>query len=87
MFNLGHGGWVSTLAVGEEEVGGERVEFLLSGSRDKTMIKWTLDPKKDEDDDREWGKPRKLYTGKFSAHIHLLIFNILSCFRTLSFHQ
>jgi hypothetical protein len=63
---LGHGGWVTTLVVGEEEVKGERVEFLLSGSRDKTMIKWALDDKKDEEEDREWGKPKKLYTGKIS---------------------
>jgi guanine nucleotide-binding protein subunit beta-2-like 1 protein len=62
-FLKGHGGWVTTLAVGEEQVGDERVEFLLSGSRDKTLIKWELDSKKDEDEDREWGKPKKLFTG------------------------
>jgi guanine nucleotide-binding protein subunit beta-2-like 1 protein len=59
----GHGGWVTTLAVGDEEVDGQRQEFLMSGSRDKTMIKWELDYKKDEDEDREWGKPKRLYTG------------------------
>jgi len=67
-FMKGHGGWVTTLAVGEEEVDGQRVEFLLSGSRDKTMIKWELDDKKDEEEDREWGRPRKLYTG----HSHFI---------------
>lgn len=40
----------------------------MSGSRDRTMIKWQLDDKKDEDEDREWGKPRKLYTG----HSHFI---------------
>lgn len=60
----GHGGWVTTLAVGEEQVGEDKVEFLLSGSRDKTLIKWSLDSKKDEEEDREWGTPKKLYTGK-----------------------
>mgnify|MGYP001217124583 CR=1 FL=1 len=50
---IGHGGWVTSLTVGEEEVNGERQEFLLSGSRDKTLIKWALDPKRDEDEDKE----------------------------------
>merc|ERR1712045_879470 len=59
----GHGGWVTSLAVGEEEVDGERVEFLMSGSRDKTLIKWQLTPTKDEDEDKAWGMPRKLMTG------------------------
>ena len=62
--NLGHGGWVTTLAVGEEQVGDEKVEFLLSGSRDKTLIKWELDTKKDDEPDKEWGKPRRMFTGK-----------------------
>ena len=62
--NLGHGGWVTTIAVGEEQVGDEKVEFLLSGSRDKTLIKWELDTKKDDEPDKEWGKPRKMFTGK-----------------------
>jgi len=60
----GHGGWVTSLAVGEEEVNGERVEFLLSGSRDKTLIRWELDDKKDDDEDRELGTPKKMFTGK-----------------------
>ena len=65
---LGHGGWVTSLVVGEEEVNGERVEFLLSGSRDKTLMKWNLDDKKDQEEDREWGKPKKMYTGKWKRH-------------------
>lgn len=59
----GHGGWVTTLAVGEETVGDEKVEFLLSGSRDKTLIKWELDARKDDEEDREWGRPRRMFTG------------------------
>jgi len=62
-FLKGHGGWVTTLAVGEEQVGDEKVEFLLSGSRDKTLIKWELDSKKDDDEDREWGRPKRMFTG------------------------
>jgi len=64
----GHGGWVTSLAVGEEEVNGERVEFLLSGSRDKTLIRWELDDKKDDDEDRELGTPKKMFTG----HSHFI---------------
>merc|ERR1712060_888272 len=67
-FLKGHGGWVTTLAVGEEQIGDEKVEFLLSGSRDKSLIKWELDMKKDEEEDREWGRPRKMYTG----HSHFI---------------
>lgn len=64
----GHGGWVTSLVVGEEEVEGQRKEFLLSGSRDKTLIKWHLDPKQDEEEDKEWGIPAKL----FSGHSHFI---------------
>merc|ERR1712166_274012 len=59
----GHGGWVTSLAVGEEEIDGEKVEFLLSGSRDKTLIKWRLDEDKNDEEDREWGRPAKMFTG------------------------
>lgn len=59
-FLKGHGGWVTSLAVGEEEVNGERVEFLISGSRDKSLIRWDLAL---SDDENEQGRPRKMYTG------------------------
>jgi guanine nucleotide-binding protein subunit beta-2-like 1 protein len=62
-FLKGHGGWVTSLAVGEEEIDGEKVEFLLSGSRDKTLIKWRLDEDKNDEEDREWGRPAKMFTG------------------------
>jgi len=67
-FLRGHGGWVTSLTVGEEEVDGangqkERKEFLLSGSRDKTLIKWDLELKGEEEQDEEMGRPRKLMTG------------------------
>jgi hypothetical protein len=65
-FLKAHGGWVTALAVGEETVGANKqvVEFLISGSRDRTLIKWQLDEKKEDEDDKEWGKPRKMFTGK-----------------------
>lgn len=60
-FLKAHGGWITSLAVGQDQDG---KEFLMSGSRDRTLIKWDIEPKKDDDDDREWGRPRKMYTGK-----------------------
>ena len=71
--NLGHGGWVTTIAVGEEQVGDEKVEFLLSGSRDKTLIKWELDTKKDDEPDKEWGKPKRMFTGKSNDSVLTLV--------------
>jgi len=63
-FLKAHGGWITSLAVGEEDDGkGAKKEFLISGSRDRTLIKWDLDDKKEDDEDREWGKPRKMFTG------------------------
>lgn len=67
-FLKAHGGWVTSLAVGEELVGKDKVEFLLSGSRDRTLIKWQLVDKKDDDEDREWGRPKKMYTGKLNKN-------------------
>jgi len=58
-----HGGWVTSLAVGEEIVNKEKKEFLISGSRDRTLIKWDLDGEKNGEEDLEWGRPRKMYTG------------------------
>jgi guanine nucleotide-binding protein subunit beta-2-like 1 protein len=58
-FMKAHGGWITSLAVGEEN----GKEFLMSGSRDRTLIKWELDDKKDDDEDREWGRPKKMYAG------------------------
>jgi hypothetical protein len=80
-FLKAHGGWVTSLAVGEELVGKDKVEFLLSGSRDRTLIKWRIDDKKDDDEDREWGKPKKMYTGKSNKKL-LTVF-----IRSLSLHQ
>merc|ERR1740139_1968325 len=65
----GHGGWVTSLAIGEEDRDGEKVEFLISGSRDRTLIKWNLDDKNaNDEEDREWGKPARMFTG----HSHFI---------------
>merc|ERR1711957_348581 len=43
--------------------------FLISGSRDRTLIKWNLDDKNSNDEeDREWGKPARMFTG----HSHFI---------------
>jgi WD40 repeat protein len=59
-FMKAHGGWITSLAVGEEN----GKEFLVSGSRDRTLIKWEIDNTKSDEEDREWGRPKKMYTGK-----------------------
>jgi len=57
------------MKIGEEEVGKDTYkEFLLSGSRDQTLIIWDLNPSNDAEDDREWGTPRKVLTG----HSHFI---------------
>ena len=66
-FLKGHGGWITSLAVGEEEIDGELNEFLISGSRDKTLIKWRITDSSAEysesEDDIELGKPYKMFMG------------------------
>jgi guanine nucleotide-binding protein subunit beta-2-like 1 protein len=64
----GHGGWVTCLAMGEEQVDGETREFLLSGSRDKTLIKWELNNENDFEVEAPLGKAKKLFTG----HSHFI---------------
>jgi len=66
--SIGHGGWVTALAVGEEVIDGETVEFLLSGSRDKTLIKWDLNWGEEFEEDSQFGKPKKMMTG----HSHFI---------------
>merc|ERR1712176_709542 len=70
-FLKGHGGWVTTLAVGEEQFGEEKVEFLLSGSRDKTLIKWELDMKKDEEEDRNGADQRRCSLATLTSSLKL----------------
>ena len=66
---IGHNGWVTTLKVGVEKTeSGEEREFLISGSRDKTIIAWEVTPKDFTDDDQEWGKARRVY----KAHSHFI---------------
>ena len=65
----GHNGWVTSLRVGLEktESGTER-EFLISGSRDGSIIAWEITPKDFTDEDQEWGKARRIY----NSHSHIV---------------
>ena len=52
------------MQVGEEVVGDETKEFLISGSRDKSIMIWDIVERKDTDEEKEWGIPRKILKGK-----------------------
>lgn len=58
------------MQVGEEQVAGqeETREFLISGSRDKTLMIWDIEERKDTDEEKEWGFPRKVLKG----HSHFI---------------
>jgi len=53
---------------GEETVEGETKEFLITGSRDKTVIIWDIAEKKESDEDKEWGFPKRVLKG----HSHFI---------------
>ncbi len=53
------------MQVGEETVGEETREFLISGSRDKTVMIWDIIERKDTDEEKEWGSQRRVLKGKF----------------------
>jgi guanine nucleotide-binding protein subunit beta-2-like 1 protein len=65
----GHNGWVTCMKVGEEEVSKDNYkEFLITGSRDKSLIIWDIAPSADTDEDKAWGQPRKVMKG----HSHFI---------------
>jgi len=64
----GHNGWVTSMQVGEETVGEETREFLISGSRDKTVLVWDIIERKDQDEEKEWGVTRRVLKG----HSHFI---------------
>jgi hypothetical protein len=49
-------------------VDGETKEFLISGSRDKTVMIWNIIERKETDEEKEWGVPRKVLKG----HSHFI---------------
>jgi len=63
-FLKGHNGWVTCMKVGEEQVAENQYkEFLISGSRDRTLLVWDLNEKSEADEEQELGKPRKVMKG------------------------
>jgi hypothetical protein len=53
------------MEVGEIVDGDQTKEFLITGSRDKTLMVWDIQEKNDTDADKEWGVPKKVFKGKF----------------------
>ena len=53
------------MEVGEIVDGDQTKEFLITGSRDKTLMVWDIQEKNDTDADKEWGVPKKIFKGKF----------------------
>ena len=65
----GHTNWVTCMKMGEEEVGKDTYkEFLISGSRDRSLIIWDLAQAEQTDEEKAWGKPRKVLKG----HSHFI---------------
>jgi len=68
-FLKGHNGWVNCIKAGNEvNEKGETREFLLSGSRDSTLILWDLQEVVDGEETKEAGAPRRVMTG----HSHFI---------------
>lgn len=51
------------MQVGEIVDGENTKEFLISASRDKSIMVWDIQEKADNDVDKEWGVPRKILKG------------------------
>lgn len=68
------------MQVGEIVEGDQTKEFLITGSRDKSLMIWDIQEKADNDTDKEWGVPRKVLKG-------MAIFQSFNfSFRTFSLH-
>ena len=72
---------MTCMQVGEIVEGEQTKEFLISGSRDKSLIIWDIQDKGDNDLDKEWGTAKKVFKGKI-LNFEVLI---LSC-RPFSLH-
>ena len=51
------------MQVGEIVDGENTKEFLISASRDKSIMVWDIQEKVDNDVDKEWGVPKKVLKG------------------------
>lgn len=68
-FLKGHNGWVTTIKCGTEKAeDGSDKEFLISGGRDSTLIRWDLREVTDADEEKDAGAPAKVMTG----HSHFI---------------
>jgi guanine nucleotide-binding protein subunit beta-2-like 1 protein len=62
------------MQVGEITEGEQTREFLITGSRDKSLMIWDIQEKGDSDPDKEWGVPKKILKGKpLSVFLILII--------------
>lgn len=52
------------MEVGEVVDGEQTREFLITGSRDRSLMVWDIQEKGDTDADKEWGIPKKIFKGK-----------------------
>ena len=59
------------MQVGEIVEGDQTKEFLISGSRDKSIMIWDIQEKSDTDVDKEWGIPKKVLKGTISFENNL----------------
>ena len=48
----GHSGWITTMKVGWVTEGDTTKEFLVTGSRDNSIIVWHIEEKSDYDNNR-----------------------------------
>ena len=51
------------MQVGGITEGDQTKEFLITGSRDKSIMLWDIQEKADNDTDKEWGIPKKILKG------------------------
>jgi hypothetical protein len=52
------------MQVGELTEGDTTKEFLITGSRDKSIMIWDIQEKADSDPEKEWGVPKKVLKGE-----------------------
>lgn len=52
------------MEVGEIVDGDQTKEFLITGSRDRSLMIWDIQEKSDADADKEWGVPKKIFKGR-----------------------
>ena len=63
------------MQVGEVVDGDQKKEFLITGSRDKSLMIWDIQEKGETEGDKEWGVPRKIFKGKLNLNRYMLHLN------------